>query len=173
MVQVLCGPLEHRFLRPLHALAWSAGAYRFVAAAQQPGIVLEVVERALPAPWVAKAGGRVLLTEKLVETFAAYARVPIFKYLQLVAVCGVAQGRTLACNPLLRPEDFLHADPGHCIFARRYLLDDFFSAIESPTLCQGCRTFYRPLLPEAEFGTLHGVVEGFARSALEAPLRSH
>ena len=172
MIQVLCGPLGHPLLEVLQTGPVRIAPYQFVAAALRPRLTLEIVDRELPAPFVAQLGGRVLLTAHLVDTLAAYARVSRHDYLRMVTLCGVAQARVFQRNPLMRPEDLYHREPTGCLFARRYLLEDYFHPLESPHICAGCRKFYGHLLPRREFAALREVIAVVARQARGASLGS-
>ena len=172
MIPILCGPLGNPLIQLLQADEVPFGPYRFVAAALRPRVSIEIVDRELPAPFVAHPGGRVVLTSHLVDTLAAYARAPRHDYLRMMAVCGVVQARVFQRNPLLRSEDLYHHEPTRCLFARRYMIEEYFQPLESPQLCAGCRRFYRELLPRREFFGLKEAINVVARHTHATAQRS-
>jgi len=83
---------------------------------------------------------------------ALFAGIAIENYVRVCAVLGLTQWRALELNPMLVVEDFVHTEPGDCLFVRRAYKPDYAIALERPVICPGCIEFYRCLGAEREIG---------------------
>lgn len=151
-----------------------AGPYRFGGGGAEcpstAGVRLEVVERELRAPFVARGPRDAVVTTHLADEIALYAGITRSRYLQGMALCAVVQARALALNALLRPEDLRHAHPACCLLSERWILEDYFQLVESPQICRGCRLFLRDLCPAEEVAALEAHVAALTSHARAAGL---
>jgi len=85
------------------------------------------------------------------------------EYMLMQAATGLLQLRALQLNPVLQFEDFLHADPHGCLLAETLFYEEHADRLKNPTICPGCRNFYRSLCPDEEFHALDGIIRAFAR----------
>jgi len=93
------------------------------------------------------------------EGIAQYAGMDRVSYFLLCGALGLLQYRTLALNPLLRPDDFLHASKDGCLFSTGCPKQEYALMMEHPHICAGCVQFFDCLGCEPEVGALLDVLD--------------
>lgn len=136
--------------------AWQGGLgpFRLAKTPAKAAVRLEVVSRELRAPFVVRGAGEAALSTHLSGEIAAYAGTTEGAYLRTMALAGLLVARAMSLNPLLRVDDFRHANPANCLMSERFFFEEYFQAMESPCLCRGCRVFYGALCPAEEVAAL-------------------
>lgn len=82
------------------------------------------------------------------------------------ALLALVQWRALQGSPLLVPEDFLHAVPPTCLFARRARGTGRCLAFARPHVCPACASFYACLGAERELEELQRVLTCLRKPSL-------
>lgn len=88
--------------------------------------------------------GVIVSTVDCIE-ISRYLKVAPGYWLLSLAALGVVQQQAMRKFDLLQPEDFYHAEPENCLFAHAQDIADLVLRFESPSICPGCRNFYRKL----------------------------
>lgn len=84
-------------------------------------------------------------------------------YLLVGIMLGLTQWRVLKLNPLIQSYDLGHSWPDTCLFSRPSLPQEVALMLENPTVCPGCRDFYRCLGAEEEILTVQRVMDHLAK----------
>jgi len=100
------------------------------------------------------------------DALSHYCRAPRGLYLALLATLGLVQACALRRNPLLRPEDLMHQQPGCCLFSACDSFDALARALDEPRICAGSVAFYEALLVAPEVNRLQSFAEAMGSSAL-------
>ena len=134
----------------------------------------EPAEGAVPL-WVTgqltNAVYRVDRTQGVIVSTADSDRIAIYlgmcreAYLLIGSVLGLTQWRALALNPLLQTEDFLHAEPCTCAFAKQPSFGGYALALENRYICPACCDFFRCVGTELEILTVQRLLASFAPAA--------
>lgn len=125
---------------------------------------LEIVGRELRAPFVVRGAGKAVITTHLAPEIARYVGISEADYLRTMALGGLLVARAMQLNPLMRVDDFRHANPVNCLMSDRFFLDEYFQLMESPCLCRGCRVFYGELCPGDEVAALERQISRIAEA---------
>jgi hypothetical protein len=153
MVSVYCTPTEP-FLELLTADGDALLPYCLTPWPEMAAVCLEIVAKELRAPFVVHGAGEVVVSTHLAPEIARYAGISEVDYLRTMVLGGLLVARAMQLNPLMRVDDFRHANPVNCLLSDRFFLDEYFQLMESPCLCRGCRVFYGELCPGDEVAAL-------------------
>jgi len=96
---------------------------------------------------------------------AQFVGIQLNQYLELSATLALVQKKALVQNPLLISEDFNHPPHERCLFNCTGQIQNYALEIESMTVCNSCREFYRCLSCEAELDQVDQIVKSVKKDS--------
>ncbi len=168
-VCVLGGEPEVRWIPELGARAQTR--YDFCLSRGLRSLTMHITRDEEPALFSLRDTG-VAVSAWQSEGIARYAGIDRTAYFLLCGALGLLQYRALALNPLLQPDDFLHATDGGCLFSTCHVKQEYALLIERPRVCAGCVQFFDCLGCEPEVGALLDVI-GFVRNGQPKAMASN
>jgi hypothetical protein len=120
-------------------------AFHFLGYATTGAIKLQFVESPDVPAFHANREEGVKISVFRSDEISGYIGVSRGDYLLLLSMLGLVQYHALVRNPLFREEDFLHGEPGNCLFSYRATLTEYIQLLEKPEICPYCKHFYGAL----------------------------
>ena len=160
------GPeLEIRKIPELGARAQTR--YDFCLSRDARSLTLQITSDKEPALFSLRDTG-VAVSAWQSEGIARYAGIDRAAYFLLCGALGLLQYRALALNPLLQPDDFLHAADCGCLFSTCHAKHEYALLLEQPHICGGCVQFFDCLGCEPEVGALLDLLDFIHKSQTSA-----